>query len=151
MEGAKRTASRSFLCLAFVVLSWRIGQVNSIVQLPSHLSYFSSCLSFLLLNEWYFSSDYFMYQFFDGALCCRCSSFLAATSPGEPAALFSSLSFSLLFLSLLPTMLRQREAQTCLEAGPRDGFQTLLVLMILSAGQQKGHPSTWLGLPLRRL
>ena len=31
-----------------------------------------------------------------------------------------------------------------------DGFQTLLVLMMLSAGQQKGHPSSWLGLPLRR-
>ena len=31
-----------------------------------------------------------------------------------------------------------------------DGFQTLLVLMILSAGQQKGHPSRWRRLPLRR-
>ena len=31
-----------------------------------------------------------------------------------------------------------------------DGFQTLLVLMMLSAGQQKGHPSRWRGLPLRR-
>ena len=30
------------------------------------------------------------------------------------------------------------------------GFQTLLVLMILFAGQQKGHPSCWHGLPLRR-
>ena len=32
-----------------------------------------------------------------------------------------------------------------------DGFQTLLFLMILSAGQQKGHPSSWLRLPLRRV
>ena len=31
-----------------------------------------------------------------------------------------------------------------------DGFQTLLVLMMLSSGQQKGHPSSWCGLPLRR-
>ena len=31
-----------------------------------------------------------------------------------------------------------------------DVFQTLLVSMILSAGQQKGHPSRWRGLPLRR-
>ena len=31
-----------------------------------------------------------------------------------------------------------------------DGFQTLLVLMMLSAGKQKDHPSRWLGLPLRR-
>ena len=31
-----------------------------------------------------------------------------------------------------------------------DGFQTLLFLMILSAGQQKGHPSSWRALPLRR-
>ena len=31
-----------------------------------------------------------------------------------------------------------------------DGFETLLVSIILSAGQQKGHPSSWLGLPLRR-
>ena len=30
------------------------------------------------------------------------------------------------------------------------GFQTLLALMILPAGQQKGHPSSWRGLPLRR-
>ena len=30
-----------------------------------------------------------------------------------------------------------------------DGFQTLLVSLILSAGQQKGHPSSWLGPPLR--
>ena len=30
------------------------------------------------------------------------------------------------------------------------GFQTLLVLMTLSARQQKGHPSSWRGLPLRR-
>ena len=30
------------------------------------------------------------------------------------------------------------------------GFQILLALMILSAGQQKGHPSSWRGLPLRR-
>ena len=26
-----------------------------------------------------------------------------------------------------------------------DGFQTLLFLMRLSAGQQKGHPSSWFG------
>ena len=32
----------------------------------------------------------------------------------------------------------------------RGGFQILLVLMILFAGQQKGHPSSWPGLPLRR-
>ena len=32
-----------------------------------------------------------------------------------------------------------------------NGFWTLLVLMILSAGQQKGHPNSWLGLPLRRV
>ena len=31
-----------------------------------------------------------------------------------------------------------------------DGFQTLLVSMILSAGKQKGHPSSWRALPLRR-
>ena len=31
-----------------------------------------------------------------------------------------------------------------------DGFQTLLFLMMLSAGQQKGHPSSWRALPLRR-
>ena len=31
-----------------------------------------------------------------------------------------------------------------------DGFQTLLVLMMLSAGQQKGHPSSWRVLLLRR-
>ena len=31
-----------------------------------------------------------------------------------------------------------------------DGFQTFLVLMILSAGQQKGPPSSWHGLPLCR-
>ena len=31
-----------------------------------------------------------------------------------------------------------------------DGFQTLLALMILSAGQQKGHPSSCRWLPLRR-
>ena len=30
------------------------------------------------------------------------------------------------------------------------GFQTLLVLMILSAGQQKGYPSSWRELPIRR-
>ena len=30
-----------------------------------------------------------------------------------------------------------------------EGFQTLLVLMMLSAGQQKGHPSSWRALPLR--
>ena len=30
-----------------------------------------------------------------------------------------------------------------------DGFQTLSVLMMLSAGQQKGHLSSWRGLPLR--
>ena len=30
------------------------------------------------------------------------------------------------------------------------GFQTLLILRILFAGQQKGHPSSWRGLPLRR-
>ena len=30
------------------------------------------------------------------------------------------------------------------------GFQTLLALMILSAGQQKGHLSSWRRLPLRR-
>ena len=29
-------------------LSWQIGRVNSIAQLPSHLSYFLSCLSFFL-------------------------------------------------------------------------------------------------------
>ena len=32
-----------------------------------------------------------------------------------------------------------------------NGFQTLLVLMMLSAGQQKGHPSSWRGLPLCRV
>ena len=31
-----------------------------------------------------------------------------------------------------------------------DGFQTLSVLMMLSAEQQKGRPSSWRGLPLRR-
>ena len=31
------------------------------------------------------------------------------------------------------------------------GFQTLLVSMLLSAGQQKGHPSSWRRLPLRRV
>ena len=31
-----------------------------------------------------------------------------------------------------------------------DGFQILLVLMILSAGQQKGHPSSSRRLPLRK-
>ena len=31
-----------------------------------------------------------------------------------------------------------------------DGFWTFLVLMMLSAGQQKGHLSSWRGLPLRR-
>ena len=30
-----------------------------------------------------------------------------------------------------------------------DGFPTLLVWMMLSAGQQKGHPSSWRALPLR--
>ena len=48
LEFAKRMVSRSFLCLMCVVLSWRIGRVNSIAQLPSLLSYFSSCLSFFL-------------------------------------------------------------------------------------------------------
>ena len=43
-------ASRSFLYLAFVILTWRIGRVSSITQLPSRLSYFSSCLSFLLVT-----------------------------------------------------------------------------------------------------
>ena len=110
LEAAKRMASRSFLCLAFVVLIWQIGRVNSITHLSSHLSYFSSCLSFLL-NERYFSSV-FIYDSFDSALCCCCSSFLSPTSLGELAALFSSLPFSLLFLSLLPTVSRQRKAQT---------------------------------------
>ena len=32
-----------------------------------------------------------------------------------------------------------------------DEFQTLLDLMILSAGQQKGHPSSWRELLLRRV
>ena len=31
-----------------------------------------------------------------------------------------------------------------------DGFQTLLVLIMLSSGQHKGHPSSWRALPLRR-
>ena len=31
-----------------------------------------------------------------------------------------------------------------------DGFQTLLVMMMLSTGQQKGHPNSWRGLPLPR-
>ena len=31
------------------------------------------------------------------------------------------------------------------------GFQILLALMILSARKQKGRPSSWRGLPLRRV
>ena len=37
LEAVERTVSRSFLCLWFVVLSWRIGRVNSIGQLPKWL------------------------------------------------------------------------------------------------------------------
>ena len=68
LEVAKRTASGSFLCLAFVVLRWPIGLVNSI----AHISTF----------------------------CCCCSFFQALTSTAELVALFSSLSFALIFFSL---------------------------------------------------
>ena len=56
LEAAKRTVSRSFLCLEFIVFSWQIGPVNSIVQLPSQLGIArrrldsaSATLSFFLL------------------------------------------------------------------------------------------------------
>ena len=50
LEAAKKTVSRSFLCLMCVVLSWQIGRVNSIAQLLSLLFDFSSCLFFFLEN-----------------------------------------------------------------------------------------------------
>ena len=53
-EAAKRTVSRSFLCLVCVVLGWRIGRVSAFAQHPSLL--FTSrpvCLSFLQIVSVY--------------------------------------------------------------------------------------------------
>ena len=116
LEAAKRTVSRSFLCLVCVVLGWQIGRVSAFVQLPSLLSDFSSCLSFFL------------------------SFFLANSTNILPVII--------VITKLLYSPFRDKGSR--LEASSSDGFQTLWVLMILSAGQQKGHPSRWRGLPLRR-
>ena len=37
LEAVERTVSHSFLCLRFVVLTWRIGHVNFITQFRSQL------------------------------------------------------------------------------------------------------------------
>ena len=132
LEAAERTVSRSFRCLGFVVSQ------SIIVSRTACLFCGAECVVCVVV------------VFLIKITCLHCSQyFVMFMTSHHWRNVFGSLP------ALQMTQGPERRSLAMKGARllgwlARDGFQTLLVLMMLSAGQQKGNLSSWRELPLRR-